>query len=144
MLNRFFLIAAILVVGLGAAHAGLVRDGHGSQDQPGASAQPALPVLAGEFDGDWKGKVKKTGGGRECVETIRLNVTISGNDVTGVAKAKGKSYEFTATVDDDGVFSGETLEGAVKVKGTHSGGAITGEWSHEAGCKWKFKITKQG
>ena len=65
-----------------------------------------LQDAPGPYDGTWKGKGKLAGGASYCPASIRWLVTVLNNKAVGAAKAKGKTYDIEAVIDENGQYLG--------------------------------------
>ena len=114
-----------------------------SSQQASLAKQPAsTAALAGPYDGEWAGSAKKASGWRDCPGTVRLQLTVSDDDVKGSMTSEGETDAFTGKIEDGRlrtkIIGGDT----VKLQGKFADDQFSGTLSEGGDCRWRFKIAR--
>ena len=114
-----------------------------SSQQASLAEQPAsTAALAGPYDGEWAGSAKKASGWRDCPGTVRLQLTVSDDDVKGSMTSEGETDAFTGKIEDGRlrtkIIGGDT----VKLQGKFADDQFSGTLSEGGDCRWRFKIAR--
>ena len=102
-----------------------------------------LQDAPGPYDGTWKGKGKLAGGASYCPASIRWLVTVLNNKAVGGARAKGKTYEIEAVIDESGQYLGfvSGFVGEIEVAGSIEESEVRLSRQGRS-CSWKVSAER--